>query len=856
MLRDHLDTPTSSPAPVEALPDTGPAKRTPTHRRSPRRPSFFVQEAFEDPGTSGLRVGVIADGTTRGGPNGIAEGARRVVEHAEHCARRGDIALLAVFILSPSNVARRKRRFFAALHAEFLRLLEGIVSGRHLVGIRVEVHGRRGRLRGKGGAAARLSYVLDLLAEVTVAVTAPRFRLVLCVDYEEDAPITLGLDLLLRTGMEEPSVLRLSGLRVRQTTICIPSETLWRDFTPGDLDRALARRLPGPERERAVGFSSGFVAELLTELSSAGLPTPCRVTLPLSAPSETLSMLESGGGSAWRQSGHVAVTTSLAPGARERRFGPRGAPVQVVLTVPGGPLWSARDEPAAWIAPGQSSPVFHLLDRSVGDANVHACEPTPDGIVDGLRRALRFHAAYPPLHGAPRPAAPAATPVTAPQTPPQNRAREQALPHRAREQADATPSPERPALTPDRAPVADAFAATCLSEARAAGLMSGEVDWSRQALGYALTAFLIALRRPPAAAPVTFDQGPAARDLARVMLALAAADEEITDRVFPSETPRARRARLAVSIDHLVAAVRGGPRSTGSPPPVLGAASLQAVARTWEAFFARHATSAHPDILAAVRRTAEDLLRANLDELSSRDPLFAALSSRPSSRASAAALARLAASAPAPVERRIRELAEIVWRVSEGAEIEGTKPPLVSRAAPEGVADVWRELRLLCRLVRVAPSIGAGCALLAMAATEPSRAVPAEGAAALLRITPLIDHYFRLANDLAFEDATRGDRDDKPGLLTCLIPATLTGKAREQATISALRTCRATAAWLDGEIRTALAELSRCWPLAALWLRRGTLVGRRAYELGHYDRLGPGAWASIAAEIERIEVAC
>lgn len=835
MLRDHLDTPTSSPAPVEALPDTGPAKRTPTHRRSPRRPSFFVQEAFEDPGTSGLRVGVIADGTTRGGPNGIAEGARRVVEHAEHCARRGDIALFAVFILSPSNVARRKRRFFAALHAEFLRLLEGIVSGRHLVGIRVEVHGRRGRLRGKGGAAARLSHVLDLLAEVTVAVTAPRFRLVLCVDYEEDAPITLGLDLLLRTGMEEPSVLRLSGLRVRQTTICIPSETLWRDFTPGDLDRALARRLPGPERERAVGFSSGFVAELLTELSSAGLPTPCRVTLPLSAPSETLSMLESGGGSAWRQSGHVAVTTSLAPGARQRRFGPRGAPVQVVLTVPGGPVWSARDEPAAWIAPGQSSPVFHLLDRSVGDANVHACEPTPDGIVDGLRRALRFHAAYPPLHGAPRPA-PVAVPVAVP--------------------ADATPSPGRPAFTPDRAPVAEAFAATCLSEARAAGLMSGEVDWSRQALGYALTAFLIALRRPPAAAPVTFDQGPAARDLARVMLALAAADEEITDRVFPSEAPRARRARLAVSIDHLVAAVRGGPRSTGSPPPVLGAAPLQAIARTWEAFFARHATSAHPAILAAVRRTAEELLRANLDELSSRDPLFAALSSRPSSRASAAAFARLTASAPAPVERRIRELAGIARRVSEGAEIEGTKPPSVSRDPPEGEADVQRELRLLCRLVRVAPSIGAGCALLAMAATEPSRAVPAEGAAAFLRITPLIDHYFRLANDLAFEDATRGDRDDKPGLLTCLIPATLTGKAREQATISALRTCRATAAWLDAEIRSALAELSRCWPLAASWLRRGTLVGRRAYELGHYDRLGPGAWASIAAEIERIEVAC
>lgn len=109
----------------------------------------------------------------------------------------------------------------------------------------------------------------------------------------------------------------------------------------------------------------------------------------------------------------------------------------------------------------------------------------------------------------------------------------------------------------------------------------------------------------------------------------------------------------------------------------------------------------------------------------------------------------------------------------------------------------WRELRLLCRLSRVAPSIGAGCALLAMAATEPARAIPAGGAAAFLRVTSLMDYYFRLANDLAFSDATRGDRDGKPNTFTCLLPAGLTGKAREQASAVALGTCRATAAWLE-----------------------------------------------------------
>jgi hypothetical protein len=39
-----------------------------------------------------------------------------------------------------------------------------------------------------------------------------------------------------------------------------------------------------------------------------------------------------------------------------------------------------------------------------------------------------------------------------------------------------------------------------------------------------------------------------------------------------------------------------------------------------------------------------------------------------------------------------------------------------------------------------------------------ARAIPAGGAAAFLRVTPLLDSYFRLANDLSFSDATRARR--------------------------------------------------------------------------------------------------
>lgn len=828
MLRDVPRLPTSSAGPAEPLPPLGIAARAPAER--PRRaPSFFVHEPFAAPRTSGLRVGVIADGTTRGGPNGVAEGARRIVECAERCAERGDVAALAAFILSPQNVTRRKKPFFAALHTQFLRLLEGVVSRRCLVGIRVEAHGRLDRLERKGGAAARLAHVLDLLVEATRSTPDPRLRLVFCIDYDEDAPLALDLDILLRTGMEAPSALRLSGLRVNANTICIPSTKLWRDFTSADLDQALDLAVRSPRVDLAPGFSSGFVAGLLSELSRADLPSPLRITLPLAAPlAETLAALESAASSA-APPGGVAVITAEGLRARSRRFGPRRAPVQLVLVGPGERPWSPRRPPLAWIAPGQPGSVFRLRDLRAGDANVHPCEPTPEGVVDGLRRALRFHASHPPLHGAPRPLRRAE---------PEGSDRMEELIERVSERAHVPAETLARALggrdRPDPCLTGEVLAAKCLSDARAAGLFSGEVDWRRQAVGYALTAFVITFRRPPAAGPAAGDWEPPARTLARVMLVLASSDEEISDRVFPGETAAARRARLAVSVEYLIARLRGERRDA---PAVHGAATLSAVARAWDTFFEEHARTSHPEVLSAVRRSAEALYRANLDELSRGDPPVAR--SRPRGEASRRTPEEVASSIPEPVERRLRELAHTL---SRGGDHRRSRDPQR--------ADALRELRLLRRLTRVAPSIGAGCALLAMAATEAAHAVPPGGVAALLRASPLIDHAFRLANDLSFDDATRGDRDAKPTCFTCLIPEGLAGKAREQACVDALRTCRSTAAWLDAEVERALDDLARCWPLAACWLRRGVRAGRRAYEDGHYDRLHRGAWARIVAEIE------
>ena len=766
-----------------------------------RRAAFFLHEPAASARAARLRAGFIADGTTRGGPNGIAQGASRVIACAERCAARGDVELVAVFILSPKNLMRRKRPFFATLHAEFLRLLAGVASGRLLAGIRVEIVGRLDRLRRKGGAAARLADVAELLEETTRALPAPRMRLALCFDYEESAPIALGLDVLVRTGMEGPSVMRLSGLRVRHDTVCIPSVKLWRDFTPADLDAALAAAPPGSGARLAPGHSCEFVERLLEELSRAELGRGIRITVPITGTLEEVSaMLGRAALGPLGRSGGVAVTLPRGWQRSSRGVGPRSARVQVELVrtdVAGVPPAGAA---IAWIVAGQGPGELRLLERSVGDANVFPCDRTPEAVMDALRRALEFHEEHPPLHGAPRDTG-----------------------ERARPPADG--------VEPDTRSLGEAFAARSLAEAMSSGLVSGEVGWERQALGYGLTAFAIGFSPPGGdGSEPTWERKTG--QLAQVMLALAASDEEISDRVFAGESEGQRRARLRASVDFLVGVVEGERRGA---PSVAGGRVLESIARTWTAFFERGARRADGAIVAGVRRAAAALYRANLAELSAEDGLFDALSRRPSTRAVESLIAEHAPDAPELVARRIRDLLNTAC-----ADPQGETP------------EVWREIRLLCRLVRVAPSIGAGCALLAMTATEPAEGVPSGAAGTLVRTASLIDCYFRLVNDLAFHELGRGDRDRKPTTFTCLVPASPGGKARERACVAALQTCLGTASWLREEIQRSLAALWQIWPVAARWWQRGVHFGGRVYERGHYDRLTREAVTAILAELDAL----
>jgi hypothetical protein len=312
----------------------------------------------------------------------------------------------------------------------------------------------------------------------------------------------------------------------------------------------------------------------VSELARARFSAPLQITLPLAASAhETIAMLERAAGGPLSPASDVAVTAELAPRRALRRVGPTRAPVQVRLVTPGLRRLALPGDPIAWLAPGQPSPVFHLLERRAGDANIHTCEPTPAGIVEGLRRALQFQAAYPPLHGAPRPPralrhderAGRLDRVEAPSD---------HVSARADVPAAAMARERHGRYRPDTGFTGELFAAQCVSEARDFGLFGGEVDRWQQAFGYAMTAFAIGVRPPRAIGAPDGDWAPATRAVARVMLALASSDEEITDRVYRGEGRGARRARLAASVDYLIARIRGEPREL---PEVRGKDILQSI---------------------------------------------------------------------------------------------------------------------------------------------------------------------------------------------------------------------------------------------------------------------------------------
>jgi undecaprenyl pyrophosphate synthase len=380
--------------------------RVMVHGSSPESPGAhetFILPELAYPRRTGLRLLVLPDGNKRSDPRhgGYERGARKVIESAEHLARRPDVAELVACVLSPENVAARSDGFFAELHRGFARLGADVAEKGTLIhsGIRAELCGDLTALRARGGSAGALASAIEAVIARTSGVTDPALRLFFGVGYAGTTPRDLDVDIVLRTGIEGEAALRLSGLCSHPSIANFALTKLWPDVTGGDLDEIVeaAKQRPGPFF--SMGYGPASVVAIVRALASAQLAAPVRATLTTHAApqamTEALTRL-------YEEAPIACRTVAVEHGARVHGWR-RGArhELRVLSAEQAGSPPEGRGY-TSMLAPGQRQPLLVLPEQHYGYATIHACEATPAGIVLGLGAATRFSATHAALFGAER----------------------------------------------------------------------------------------------------------------------------------------------------------------------------------------------------------------------------------------------------------------------------------------------------------------------------------------------------------------------------------------------------------------------------------------------------------------------
>jgi undecaprenyl pyrophosphate synthase len=373
-------------------------------------PEVFVLPELRDARQADMGILILPDGNRRSDPSegGYEKGARKVVEVAEHLARRPDVASMVACVMSPENVAARSDAFFASLLRGFERLAEGMAWRGTLIdaGVRARLCGDLSALRARGETAARLADAIEVVIKLSGRVERPNLHLYFGVGYPNSTPRDLDVDVVLRTGVEGGDAVRLSGLCSHPSIANFGLTTLWPDVTTADVDAAIeaAKGRKGPRF--SMGYGPAAAAAIARALEAARLGPGLRVTLPSYAPRAALEAAFRPP-SARRRAVAVEV---VGEGGAPARFGAARHARHRLRVVAGGAKVPASDgdDFAAVLAPGQRGPLLVLPEWHYGYATIHACEATPAGIVDGLGAAELFARTHVALRGAERAAAPAA----------------------------------------------------------------------------------------------------------------------------------------------------------------------------------------------------------------------------------------------------------------------------------------------------------------------------------------------------------------------------------------------------------------------------------------------------------------
>gem|GEM_PF-4706155 len=786
------------------------------------------------------RILILPDGNGRTAKNleGYAAGADNVVACAEYFARRGHVDTLVFCIVSDLNAAKRDERFFEAISAQFSRLRTTIVTKGHLIraDIRCRALGRLGPLSAMGGARAMLVEEAEAVCDATRSVKRPRMNVDFWFAYSSDIAWQSDVDIVVRTGAETSGVGR-PGLSLPTGVPFVFTTTLWPETQPTEIDSLVDPAL----RERVLRFAPGydieFVEAILRALPTSRLPAPLRMTIPVCAPDEDIrSMLARA--YAERFVGHVVAASYQTTPGTVPVDDHRGDDVWYAVRLVPASQWFAfaNESYDAIMAPGQSVKSIQLA-MPAGSAHVHACSPSPEGVLDALGNAVRFPVEHVLLGGADR--SKAADLAIKPPWP----ADLLKLMREVTAQPDETiesivnarlpPAFER---ATERTMLVQAMSARVLANALASGLLLPDEPIRQSDRNYAYTGAFMMLRVPDESDPTGTTWEGAAEIAIRCMLAISAGDNGIFDRILPGEITAQWHERLACAVRYFNAIAKGD--APVEPLHARGGRLFEAIGNEWKALLAM-GDNTSPQLALACRDALRRHYRANLRERAPDvvdNPLVHGLciGGLPRREAIREIELRYVETTPRVVGERIRAL--LSADVTEEIRFQAVR----------------REMKLLLHLSDTAHSIAVEVLFLFCALKTPRECLTPEKIETLIAVGQIADYLFRLANDFASSsDAFGGDQDQtKENSLSILVPKVSTASERAAAVRFARGLGATILSSLEEHLKCAMAQLHAIWPSMATKLERAVRVGRGVYAASHYTTMTANEMMALLQRID------
>lgn len=761
----------------------------------------------------------ISDGQIRYGgyEEGYAAGRRTILRLIEATAHgRSGLSSIVTPLISSKNVVNRSDELFRQVYEELCRLHADIRRGRVAQGVRIRCYGDLDRLKSLGGYAERAAHQIEAICHSTALNSAPRMTWLLLAAYGPSTLVDLGIDAVIRSGMEEPDTLRLSNLDPHPGIALVGMTVLGPQVSLQQFEEALSELGTCPPVVFDAGYPTDFVNELLSPLAQGSPGEPFTLMLPVQASPPDLTELVRANEAALARRG-VMIEQRTDPASLTDTHEVEGtAPRRVLLVSPATfDAVTACREADAWLLPtSMQSRACRLPHVRLGDANVHMCSSTPAALVDGLRRAVLFRRTHPPLHGGDRGAVRDAKAAE----------RRGAAKHLSAV-ADAIHREQHGSVEQmanrwtGRAPADerllhwDIAAYRELLLARARGLMPKQATWERAALGYAYTAVITAYRAPSDADPTGESWENIVRTLAPVMMSVAYTDENVFER-WPGETAEAQWERCRTAAGYLTNRALGNRYLPA--PDIPGWETLLTVATFWENLRANCEPVAHPRVIGGFFQAIAELYASNLREVDGKTRRH-------------------------EVERTLRGEAHSssVAMKSLPESILAPMPSLSSATAGQpGWYDARLELAALNDLHSTHASIAAGVVCRALAMMVPAPMMRPDAIDLHERVADLMDYTFRLANDLSsLTDSVSGDRDHKYNTWTVLVPPDAAGREREFAVARSIAACQNVLERLDAALDRALAALAIATPRLAMLVSRAVDFGRQAYSGKHYSKL-------------------